>query len=172
MNVALGATNNTVGGTAAGAGNVISGSVEDGVGVGVGNASDNVVAGNLIGTNAAGTAALGNGGDGVDLTGPATGNTIGGTIAAARNVISGNTRDGVDISGRQRRATSSRETSSAPTSPARVAIANATGVELDTGASGNTIGGTDRRRGQYDRGQHQRRRAGRRHRHDRRLHPR
>src|SRR5207253_10166826 len=54
------------------------------------------VQGNIIGTNAAGTVALANGGDGVSITN-AAGNTIGGI--AAGNVISGNNSMGVHLSG-------------------------------------------------------------------------
>ena len=50
---------NTIGGTAAGAGNVISGNTGDGVASGTGT-TGNVVAGNLIGTNVTGRRALGN----------------------------------------------------------------------------------------------------------------
>ena len=47
----------------------------------------NVVAGNFIGTDVAGTAVLGNGGKGIQVT--SAGNTIGGTNAADRNLVSG-----------------------------------------------------------------------------------
>src|SRR5262249_5267932 len=50
--------------------------------------SNNLVQGNYVGLNAAGTASLGNV-YGILVSG-ATGTTIGGTTAAARNVISGN----------------------------------------------------------------------------------
>lgn len=90
--------NNTIGGLAAGAGNVISGN--GGRGMSIWNGSTgNVVQGNLIGTNAAGTAALGNGYFGLEIDN-AFSNTIGGTTSAARNVISGNTDDGIAIFGR------------------------------------------------------------------------
>ena len=55
---------------------------------------DTTVAGNFIGTNPAGTTAIPNGGDGVEING-AFNNTIGGTAAGAGNVICGNTGDGV-----------------------------------------------------------------------------
>ncbi|HJR05877.1 MAG TPA: FG-GAP-like repeat-containing protein, partial [Pyrinomonadaceae bacterium] len=89
--------NNTVGGTAAGAGNVISGSTNSGMQIVGGNASNNVVRGNYIGTNAAGTAAVPNGGDGIFIFGSASNNTIGGTTPAARNVISGNGDNGISF---------------------------------------------------------------------------
>ena len=54
-----GASSNTIGGTTAGAGNVISGNTGDGIGV-TAAARGNVIEGNYIGTNAAGTAALAN----------------------------------------------------------------------------------------------------------------
>lgn len=75
--------------------NVISGN--SGAGVYFGNIADNnVVAGNFIGTNPAGTSAIGNG-YGVRIS-SGTGNTIGGTSAADRNIISGNTNNAVYIS--------------------------------------------------------------------------
>jgi len=59
----------------------------DGISMLVGS-NGNVVAGNFIGTNAAGTVGLGNQDSGVYVLGD--GNTIGGTTPAARNLISGN----------------------------------------------------------------------------------
>src|SRR5262249_29527709 len=58
-----------------------------------------LIEGNFLGTDATGTAPLGNGSDGVLLENGATGNTIGGTTASARNVISGNTVCNVLIQG-------------------------------------------------------------------------
>ena len=54
-----------------------------------------LVEGNEIGTNAAGTAAVPNAYDGIDVA--ASGATIGGTTAGAANIISGNTTYGIDI---------------------------------------------------------------------------
>lgn len=59
--------------------------------------SGNIVIGNFIGTNAAGTAALPNTLAGVGLADGANNNTIGGTAANSRNVISGNTFDGINL---------------------------------------------------------------------------
>jgi hypothetical protein len=89
--------NNTIGDTTAATRNVISGNL---VGINLGHgASNNVIAGNLIGTNAAGTAAIPNGDYGVDVVTPGGTNVIGGTTAAARNVISGNGIFGVVLEG-------------------------------------------------------------------------
>lgn len=91
------APNNTIGGMAAGARNAISGN-RFGVRIEGSGATGNGVVGNYIGTNAAGTAALGNDSDGVYVTN-APANTVGGTAAAARNVISGNGGAGVEVFG-------------------------------------------------------------------------
>ncbi len=61
------------------------------------DANHNVVAGNFLGTNILGTAALGND-SGVRIT-FANNNTIGGSVAASRNLISGNVQYGIDIVG-------------------------------------------------------------------------
>ena len=86
---------NQIGGTAPGDRNVISG---NNVGVFFLNAgaSGNLLQGNYIGVNAAGTADLGNTNVGVQINN-APGNTIGGTLAGAANVISGNDLGGIDI---------------------------------------------------------------------------
>ena len=89
-------SNNIVGGTTAGARNVIAGSVNTGFG-GVGifsGSTDNQIVGNYIGTNKNGTAALGNY-YGVRVEG--TANLVGGTSSGAQNVISGNANMGVSI---------------------------------------------------------------------------
>jgi titin len=88
-----GAQNNMIG-----PGNVISGNGLDGIVINGPQSTGNVVAGNLVGTDVTGTRALGNGRIGVYLP-FATHNTIGGTTATARNVISGNPADGVNIGG-------------------------------------------------------------------------
>jgi Bacterial Ig-like domain (group 3)/Right handed beta helix region len=89
-----GSTGNTIGGTAPGSANVISGNTSDGVEI---NASPgNLVEGNLIGTDITGKLAVPNQ-YGVYLDNDSTGNTIGGTTAQARNVISGNLSEGVQI---------------------------------------------------------------------------
>jgi hypothetical protein len=91
--VSVSGPNNTVGGTAAGAGNLISGNTSFGVSV---SAGGTLIAGNTIGTDASGSQPLGNQ-TGVILM--SAGNTVGGTVAAARNLISGNSLFGVQVLG-------------------------------------------------------------------------
>ena len=86
---------NRIGGTEPGDRNLISGN-QTGLYIAGNNARGNVVQGNLIGTDASGTANLGNANNGILLAGPA--NLIGGTTAAARNLISGNGQSGLYIS--------------------------------------------------------------------------
>ena len=74
---------NTIGGTASGAANVISGNQGSGIRLFAGSSS-NVVQGNLVGIDASGSGRLPNSGDGLDLTGmDTTDNTIGGTADGA-----------------------------------------------------------------------------------------
>jgi parallel beta-helix repeat protein len=78
-----------IGGTTAGAGNLISGN--NGTGIQIGNYSSHTqVQGNFIGTDATGTNAITNKGYGIMIGGSAHHNTIGGNVAGARNLISGN----------------------------------------------------------------------------------
>jgi hypothetical protein len=95
----LGAQNNTIGGSTAGEGNVISGNDRRGVYIYGSDTMSNTVSGNIIGLAANGTTNRGNGYSGVFISGNAQNNTIGGNTADERNVISGNDRDGVRISG-------------------------------------------------------------------------
>ena len=93
----IGSPNNTIGGTAAGAGNVISGNVESGLVLDLPGTRGNLVEGNLIGTDSTGTFALGNSIDGVFVLNGASDNVIGGTVQGSRNIISGNGGRGVEI---------------------------------------------------------------------------
>jgi hypothetical protein len=85
--------NNTIGGTTAADRNVISGNEHDGVLMVTTGSRNNTVQGNYIGTNAAGTGALGNGWYGVEIS--QHDNVVGGTTPAARNIISASGYDGV-----------------------------------------------------------------------------
>jgi len=93
---AITAASVTIGGSVAGAGNVISGNASNGISMD-GDTTNAVISGNRIGTNALGTAALANNGSGISLGG--TGHVVGGTTAAARNVLSGNLFNGIALQG-------------------------------------------------------------------------
>jgi CSLREA domain-containing protein len=137
-----GGSNNTIGGTAAGAGNVIAASGIDGVQISDAGTSGNVLQGNRIGTNAAGTAKLGNALEGVRIVNGASGNTVGGTAAGARNLISGNKDAGVWLQGVRGNLVLGNYVGTDAVGTA--ALGNATyGVFLSAGATGNTVGGTD-----------------------------
>jgi hypothetical protein len=98
ISVLTGSTN-TIGGTAEGASNVISGNTGDGLTfsfAGTSTSPGNSIEGNLIGIDATATNPLGNGGDGIDIS-AGNFNTIGGTTAGAANVIAFNGKSGVVI---------------------------------------------------------------------------
>jgi parallel beta-helix repeat protein len=84
----------TIGGSASGAGNLISGN--SGIGVNIEGGSGHTVQGNYIGTNAAGTGAIANDGAGVSIWN-STNNIIGGTGTGEDNTIANNSGIGVRI---------------------------------------------------------------------------
>src|SRR5581483_5122260 len=133
----LHANGNTVGGTGAGARNVISGNESDGVHIG--GVTGTVVSGNFIGTDGAGDGAVATHRAGVELDGTASGNTIGGTTPGARNVISGNNLIGVLLDPAQGNTIEGNYIGT--TQSGSQALGNGTGVDL-ANSSGNTIGGT------------------------------
>ena len=124
--------NNTVGGTAPGAGNVVSGNNQ--VGISVQNGSTNSIIGNQIGVNAAGGAALANSSHGVTVVAAATGTVIQG------NVISGNTVGGVFLSGSSGSVVQNNFIGTA--SDGTTLIANQANGVFVSSSSSNTIGKT------------------------------
>jgi CSLREA domain-containing protein len=133
----LGVAGNTVGGTAAGAGNYISGNNGDGVLLNGGGTTNNFVQGNFVGTNAAGTAAVPNGFSGIELLVVPAGNTVGGATPGARNYVAGNTFFGIVLAG----ATGSVvQGNNVGISAAGATFSNSTGVYVQDSAN-NTIGG-------------------------------
>ena len=133
--------NNRIGGTTAAARNVIAGNGQNGIEI-FEDADNNVVQGNFIGTNAAGTAAVRNDRDGVRIDEDSDTNTIGGMTAGARNVISGNGIDGIRIvDGSEQNIVQGNfiGTNAAGTA----ALPNfRNGVEIHQDCDNNTIGGT------------------------------
>ena len=140
-----GGANNTIGGTAVGARNVISGNGTGGNdhGIRLANTLNCTVQGNLIGTNAAGTVALGNGGSGIQVFN-STNAVIGGATAAARNIISANRGNGISLSSGSN-GTSVRGNYIGTDANGTANLGNglptgAAGIEIQDGS--HTIGGT------------------------------
>ena len=122
---------------------------------------DTTIAGNFIGTDPTGTTAIPNGGDGVEING-AFNNTIGGIADGPVNVISGNTGDGVEITGSGATGNVVAGDYIGTDITGTVAIANGNdGVEIDSGATDNTIGGSDHGGRQRHQRQHRLRHPGR-----------
>ena len=90
----------TIGGTAPGAGNLISGASTNGAtGVRLVESTNTQIVGNLIGTAADGTTPLPNESAGVDISNQSSNNTVGGQIAGAGNTIAFNGYTGVLVDG-------------------------------------------------------------------------
>jgi len=130
----------TIGGPSPGDGNVISGNDSYGMSLTGGPSANNSFQGNRIGTNAAGTAAIPNTLGGVFVSDGINQSTFEG------NVVSGNDQSGFDIAG----GISTPPTDNSLTDnmigvggDGTTAIPNGDqGIELRTGATQNTIGGT------------------------------
>jgi hypothetical protein len=142
-----GAPNNIIGGTTAAERNVISGNQRNGVSI-YRSAMNNTVKGNYIGTNANGTAALGNGSLGVWISGDAQYNIIGGTnttpggdCSGDCNLISGNSNSGVFLGEDAVYNTVSGNYIGTDIN-GTTAIPNNGGVIVGNGASYNVIGGS------------------------------
>ncbi|MFO1475410.1 MAG: M12 family metallopeptidase [Verrucomicrobiota bacterium] len=133
---------NLVGGTAAGAGNVISANGNNGVGISEPGSSNNIIQGNLLGLNAAGNAALGNTWAGVALRDGATRTLVGGSAPGAGNVISGNLSQGVAVGDANTTANTIAGNLIGLNPAGNSAIPNAwSGVEFFYGAQANLVGG-------------------------------
>ncbi len=138
------AADNQIGVATPNGGNLISGNDLSGILMSNG-ASGNVVAGNVIGTDINGSAAIPNGADsndaGVRIESGSHDNQIGGTSAAHRNLISGNTSSiGVRITDAGSDANEVLGNWIGINDDGDGALANSRGVLLISGASENQIG--------------------------------
>ncbi len=141
------APSNFIGGSAVAERNVISGNNACGVNISQATATGNLVRGNFIGTNAAGTASIANGTAGVciasalnNIIGGTTGTTPGGACTGECNLISGNTR-GVEISGAAASGNALRGNFIGTRADGTLALANtANGIRIND-APGTDIGG-------------------------------
>ena len=143
---AVTATGARIGGNTAAQRNVISGNSGAGTGIGINlDGNDHVVTGNYIGTNPAGTAAVGNT---VGIRVKGDGNRIGGSIVGEGNVISGNVT-GVHVGTESGGATPDYATANVvagnsigTSADGSAPVANtASGVLVGGGASDTLIGG-------------------------------
>lgn len=143
VEISAGSSTNAIGAATAGARNVISGNLGDGVKIDGTITFSNNVQGNYIGTNAAGTSAIGNAAAGVRISDAAGNNHIGGLSAGVRNIISGN-GSGVIITGA---GTSSNHVEgnyigTDVTGTSSVGNQEA-GVDISGGATNNFVGDAD-----------------------------
>ena len=155
----VGSSSNTIGGTAAGAGNLISGNLGAGIELvrSTQDATANLVAGNLIGTTANGSSPLGNLGSGI-LHRRGDRQFHWHADSAAGNVVSANLQDGIELtSGATANLIAGNQIGT--TADGLHALGNhEDGILLDS-ATSSTIGGTDRRRREYHFGQPRQRRG-------------
>ena len=137
------ASSNVIGGSSSASINYISGNIGSGISIsGVGSKS-NKVQHNFIGTKLSGTAALPNNA-GVQIFGGAQKNTIGGTSASARNVISGNNYQGIVISGAGTKSNTVSGNYVGTNKTGTAALPNAfAGISIFLGAQSNVIGGSN-----------------------------
>jgi hypothetical protein len=146
-----GAMDNIIGGTTAAARNYIAGNIDRGLkltidhtsdGVTSGpNASGNVIEGNWIGLNIDGVSAGGQSVAGIELRN-VTSNSLG--VAGAGNVISGNSGAGIEIVGSGAVGNSVQGNLIGTDTTGNNAIPNLNdGILIDSGAIGNTVGGTN-----------------------------
>jgi len=143
--LADGTSRNIIGGTNAGAGNVISGNLGNGILIRGSNVVNNTVLGNYIGTDATGMNALPNTVAGVTIDTGSSSNLIGGTVAGARNVISGNILNydyGVIITGPGTSGNLVEGNYIGLGANGVTAVPNYFGMMCSGGATNNTFGGT------------------------------
>jgi hypothetical protein len=152
-----------VGGTTPAARNIISGNSIYGVAI-INGSANNLVQGNYIGTDITGAKPLGNGTGvyigteeekGVSNSSlvPSTGNTVGGAVNGAGNVISGNTNDAIQIMGTTQVTVNNQQIYQGNVVQGNLIGTDATGassipnlgdgVSLISGATNNVIGGTN-----------------------------
>lgn len=143
-----------IGGTTPGAGNVVSGSHVGGIIVRGPNVSGITIQGNLIGTDVSGQFAIPNGPNGPGiLLDTASGVQVGGSTTGARNVISGNTSDGIRIIGGSGHVIEGNLIGTDPSGT--IAVANlGAGVRISN-AIGVVIGGTEHGAGNVISGNHE-----------------
>jgi hypothetical protein len=138
--ISIQAPNNFIGGTSPHSGNVISGLSNTSAIVTSGSGTGNQIQGNYIGTDATGTKPLANL-NGISLS--SSNNTVGGTVAEARNVIAASTSAGIvmQVSGTSGNVVQGNYIGTDVTG--QISLGNPdNGMILANATNNNTIGGT------------------------------
>ena len=139
--VGVDSSGNTIGGLSPADRNLVSATEGCGGNIAV-SSSNNVIQNNYIGTNAAGTAGLGGAG-GVVIGNGSTGNLVGGTTTAARNVVSGHDGRGVVLFDSSTSGNVIAGNFIGTDSSGTLPLPNASyGVEITSETHDNTVGGT------------------------------
>ncbi|NNJ97675.1 MAG: DUF4347 domain-containing protein [Gammaproteobacteria bacterium] len=144
-NIRIESSNNIIGGLTPAERNIISGSGFSGIALFGAGATGNQILGNFIGTDITGTLDRGNAQEGIEIQ-DAGGNIIGGTVAGARNIISANGSDGMEIDNGDNNTIQGNFIGTDITGT--LALGNVRdGIDINensgAGATGNLIGGTD-----------------------------
>ena len=141
--VTVSGSNNSIGGSAAGAGNVISAngleSNQRG-GIQISTGSGNTVAGNYIGIDATGDEALGNWGPGIFAT--SSGNIITGNVVSANKANGGYQANGIDFNGSTATNNTVKGNFIGTDATGTVDLGNSHRGIMVNGAPNNQIGGT------------------------------
>ena len=98
--------------------------------------------GNYLGTDDSGSAAIGNGGSGIQALAGSQAITIGGTNPAARNLISGNHGDGLTLNGLSNSVVQGNYIGT-DVSGSLVVSNTSSGIDIFNGAQGLLLGGTN-----------------------------
>ncbi|HMR63279.1 MAG TPA: choice-of-anchor D domain-containing protein [Anaerolineae bacterium] len=133
--------NTTIGGTTPADRNVISGNSGDGLNLS--GVTGTMIQGNYLGLDAAGTTALGNGSNGLEVS-DGSGNSIGGTDPNTANVVAANTREQIYLNASSNNLVQGNRigTDASGTSAPAAVGAIEEGIRIDgIGAHNNLVGG-------------------------------
>jgi hypothetical protein len=133
----LGSPSNTIGGLNSGDGNLISGNGGTGISIG---SNSNVIQGNYIGPLSDGITGLTGSQQSNGMSNGGSYNIIGGSVAAARNLIAGNTNLGMDMSG-SNNIIRGNYWGTNKSGTGRISTGNNGGFAMNSGTA-NIVGGT------------------------------
>ena len=112
-------------------------------GIYITGSNSNSIVGNFIGTDRTGSVDLGNSGYGVNIESGSTSNTIGGTAASQRNIISGNNAGGIYVTGVGTNNNAIEGNFIGTTVSGTVSLSNSgNNIEINGGAVGTIVGGS------------------------------